>query len=161
MNWITDRVPTREEAAVNGNVLIPRRTIGWTFANYKDISVGQPWLSPFAKESPPPQPEPFVVRCYSADDRPSVKGNGFDGLEIGGYREEAEEFISWVNARLSQVTLAPPEPEPRKVVQIAVCNATDKTYLCLYAVCNDGTAWAHFPALDGTPWHQLPPIPQP
>jgi hypothetical protein len=48
-----------------------------------------------------PSPEPFVVRHYSADERPSIKGNGFDGLEIGEDREEAEEFISWVNARLA------------------------------------------------------------
>lgn len=38
--------------------------------------------------------EPFVVKHYSADERPTLKGNGFDGLEIGETREEAEEFIT-------------------------------------------------------------------
>jgi hypothetical protein len=46
-----------------------------------------------------PQPEPFVVKHYTADLRPTIKGNGFDGLEIGISREEAEEFVAWVNAR--------------------------------------------------------------
>lgn len=41
--------------------------------------------------------EPFVVRHYSSDERPTIKGNGFDGLEIGETREEAEEFIAFVN----------------------------------------------------------------
>ena len=50
--------------------------------------------------------EPFVVKHYSGDERPSIKGNGFDGLEIGEDREEAEAFISWVNARLAVPTEA-------------------------------------------------------
>ena len=43
---------------------------------------------------------PFVVRHYTDDERPSIKGNGFDGLEVGEDRQEAEEFIAWINARL-------------------------------------------------------------
>lgn len=43
---------------------------------------------------------PFVVRHYSDDERPSIKGNGFDGLEVGEDRQEAEEFIARINARL-------------------------------------------------------------
>lgn len=41
--------------------------------------------------------EKFVVKHYSNDAHPSIKGNGFDGLVIGNYREEAEEFINFVN----------------------------------------------------------------
>jgi hypothetical protein len=41
--------------------------------------------------------EPFVVRHYATESRPIIKGNGFDGLEIGEERTEAEEFIAWVN----------------------------------------------------------------
>lgn len=41
--------------------------------------------------------EPFVVKHYSADERPTLKGNGFDGLEIGETREEAEAFVARVN----------------------------------------------------------------
>lgn len=49
--------------------------------------------------------EKFVVRHYVGDERPIIKGNGFDGLEIGSSREEAEEFIAWVNARLPSIAL--------------------------------------------------------
>lgn len=41
--------------------------------------------------------ENFVVKHYHGDDRPTIKGNYFDGLEIGEDREEAEEFIKFVN----------------------------------------------------------------
>lgn len=41
--------------------------------------------------------EPFVVRHYSEDERPSIKGNGFDGLSIGEERWEAEQFVEFVN----------------------------------------------------------------
>jgi hypothetical protein len=47
------------------------------------------------------QPELFVVRHYGDDERPIIKGNGFDGLTIGEDREEAEQFVAWVNARLA------------------------------------------------------------
>jgi hypothetical protein len=57
-----------------------------------------------------PRPEPFVIKHYTADLRPTIKGNGFDGLEIGESREEAEEFVAWVNARIAAAPAAPPEP---------------------------------------------------
>jgi hypothetical protein len=47
------------------------------------------------------QPELFVVRHYGDDEKPCIKGNGFDGLTIGEDREEAEQFVAWVNARLA------------------------------------------------------------
>jgi hypothetical protein len=47
--------------------------------------------------------QPFVVKYYSADERPTIKGNGFDGLEIAQTRGEAEQFIEWVNARLAEL----------------------------------------------------------
>jgi hypothetical protein len=50
---------------------------------------------------------PFVVRHYTNDERPSIKGNGFDGLEIGEDRQEAEEFIAWINKRICRT------PPPR------------------------------------------------
>jgi hypothetical protein len=61
------------------------------------------------KNTPQPKPEQefFVVKHYSADERPTIKGNGFDGLEVGTDREDAEEFIKWVNARIS----TPPKRE--------------------------------------------------
>lgn len=45
--------------------------------------------------------EPFVVKHYIADERPTIKGNGFDGLEIGEDREEAERFVAFVNAAVA------------------------------------------------------------
>jgi hypothetical protein len=44
---------------------------------------------------------PFVVKHYESDERPTIKGNGFDGLEVGETREEAQEFVDFVNAHLS------------------------------------------------------------
>lgn len=46
--------------------------------------------------------EKFVVKQYSSDSRPTIKGNGFDGLEVGETREEAEEFALWINHRLAE-----------------------------------------------------------
>jgi hypothetical protein len=62
--------------------------------------------------------EQFVVRHYSSDAHPSIKGNGFDGLVLGENREEAQEFIGWINARLSAPTPAPvPVGEPATDLQ--------------------------------------------
>jgi hypothetical protein len=44
--------------------------------------------------------EPFVLKHYAGEERPTLKGNGFDGLEIGGDRDEAQKFVDWVNARI-------------------------------------------------------------
>jgi len=44
--------------------------------------------------------EPFVVRHYAGESHPSIKGNGFDGLTVGNDREEAEQFITWINQRM-------------------------------------------------------------
>lgn len=41
--------------------------------------------------------EPFTIKHYSEDERPTIKGNGFDGLEVGSDRQEAEEFVEFVN----------------------------------------------------------------
>ena len=48
------------------------------------------------------QMQPFVVRHYIEDERPTIKGNGFDGLEIGEDREEAEAFVAWINEKLAR-----------------------------------------------------------
>lgn len=44
--------------------------------------------------------EDFVVKHYTTEERPVIKGNGFDGLEVGTDREEAEIFIKWVNGHI-------------------------------------------------------------
>jgi hypothetical protein len=50
----------------------------------------------------PTNAEPFVVRHYTEDRFPLIKGNGFDGLQVGKDREEAEEFVAWINERISR-----------------------------------------------------------
>jgi hypothetical protein len=45
----------------------------------------------------------FVVKHYASEERPMIKGNGFDGLEIGDDREEAEVFVAWVNNKLREL----------------------------------------------------------
>ncbi len=58
-----------------------------------------------------PHVEPFVVKHYAADERPTIKGNGFDGLEVGTDREDAEDFVKWLNERLPVKATAPLFPE--------------------------------------------------
>lgn len=55
--------------------------------------------------------ERFIVNHYVGDERPSIKGNGFDGLAVGETREEAEEFVAWLNEHLSSKSAAPAEPD--------------------------------------------------
>jgi hypothetical protein len=67
--------------------------------------------------------EPFVVKQYNDDPHPSIKGNGFDGLTLGDYRDEAETFVNWINERLTAPqsetpaggTAKVPERETRRV----------------------------------------------
>jgi hypothetical protein len=42
----------------------------------------------------------FVVKHYTEDEGPTIKGNGFDGLRVGEDREEAEEFVGYVNSAM-------------------------------------------------------------
>jgi hypothetical protein len=176
-DWITNRLPTAADADDDGDVRIPlsvdaamngpeHGVVGlyWTYSHHGLIVPGQPWWSEKAAANPTPapapsHPEPFVVRRYSTDARPFIRGNGFDGLELGEDLEEADKFISWINARLS--LLAPASAPTRKVVQIAVESpATQGDYAYIYALCNDGTILFHGVGTD-QPWRQLPPIPQP
>ena len=39
----------------------------------------------------------FIVKHYESDANPTIKGNGFDGLIVGDNREDAEEFINFIN----------------------------------------------------------------
>lgn len=41
--------------------------------------------------------EKFVVKHYVDEAHPSIKGFGFDGLVVGEYREEADDFIGFIN----------------------------------------------------------------
>lgn len=48
--------------------------------------------------------EQFVVKHYSEDERPTIKGNGFDGLEVGTDRDEAQGFVDFVNSYRPDIT---------------------------------------------------------
>jgi hypothetical protein len=171
-DWITHRLPTEADADDDGDVKVPysietlTKGPGYSY-NYLHYSIavpGQPWWSEeaAANASPAPapsHPEPFDVRRFSTDARPFIRGNGFDGLELGENLEEANKFISWINARLS--LLAPASAPTRKVVQIAIESPpTEDNHSYIYALCNDSTIHFHAPGTDA-PWQQLPPIPQP
>ena len=46
----------------------------------------------------------FIVKHYSSDEYPCIKGNGFDGTTVGDDREDAEEFIDFINEIIQQLT---------------------------------------------------------
>ena len=46
--------------------------------------------------------EQFIVKHYSEDERPTLKGHGFDGLVIGDDRQEAQDFVDYLNTILRQ-----------------------------------------------------------
>ena len=168
-DWITHRLPTAADAGDDGDVQIPETpneppsedlTCNWQ--HWSLVVPGQPWWSvkAAANASPAPapfHPEPFDVRRFSTDARPFIRGNGFDGLELGENLEEANKFISWINARLS--LLAPASAPTRKVVQIAVTPNTPEKKTTLYALCSDSTIW--WISDCSAFWTQIPPIPQP
>jgi len=49
--------------------------------------------------------EKFIVKHYSSDKHPSIKGNGFDGTLVGDDREDAEEFIGFVNDLIETIKI--------------------------------------------------------
>jgi hypothetical protein len=65
-----------------------------------------------------PALEPFVVRHYTEDSNPTIKGNGFDGLVLGEDLTEAEEFVNWVNTALN----LNPTPDLTKATE-TICKA--------------------------------------
>lgn len=50
--------------------------------------------------------ERFTIKQYNTNERPIIKGFGFDGLSLGDEREEAEEFISFINIILDKSDLS-------------------------------------------------------
>lgn len=85
---------------------------GWKWASRKridqikadkffDVEERQVFTSPLPTIAQQEAGEPFVVRHYTEDEGPIIKGNGFDGLRIGNDREEAQAFIDWINSRIA------------------------------------------------------------
>lgn len=62
----------------------------------------------------PKKIERFVVKHYGDTPHPIIKGNGFDGLVIGDYREEAEDFIRWVNDLVDELNERRVEEKERR-----------------------------------------------
>jgi hypothetical protein len=69
--------------------------------------------APHRADTRPFAREPFIVKHYAATERPIIKGNGFDGLEVGQDREEAEEFVRWLNDALGVAAVCSDEAEER------------------------------------------------
>lgn len=67
--------------------------------------------------------EPFVVKHYQCESRPILKGNGFDGLEIGTEREEAEEFVSFINALRAKLHAAEADLRAMKTMDDNQCRS--------------------------------------
>jgi len=93
-----------------------------------------------------PAPHPFVVKHYIYEDRPTIKGNGFDGLEIGVDRKDAEEFIEWVNARISTQCTTRPQQEPFGYFRADAfgwtdCAETDENAKALYEYPFESRQW--------------------
>jgi hypothetical protein len=94
--------------------------------------------------------EKFVVKYYNEEAHPSIKGNGFDGLVVGDYREEAERFIAFVNKLITEQEIAEskaPTTEQRDEIICPTCKVPrdhiaysklENKYKCIY--CN--TTWA-------------------
>ena len=70
----------------------------------------------------------FVVKHYASDKYPSIKGNGFDGLQIGEDREEAEAFINFVNKLTG--TLPKARTDCKNCLAIPVCRCTPGDASC-------------------------------
>ena len=65
--------------------------------------------------------EHFTVKHYIGDSRPTLKGNGFDGLEVGRTREDAQDFVTFLNAAIREAAVRasaqmPKDDEPGSLV---------------------------------------------
>jgi hypothetical protein len=77
MNWCTWRVPLREDANEDEQVLVPSEiSHGFEFKDYEHIALGEPWAKPLraeplAKESPAaaPGPEPRKITQIAVSNR--------------------------------------------------------------------------------------------
>ena len=98
-----------------------------------------------------PEQELFVVKHYSSDERPTIKGNGFDGLEVGTDREDAEEFIAWVNARISTPPQRKPDQEP-----VAWRSWNDKDKFGFWDTKAEAESWCDLD-FDSEPLYTTPP----
>ena len=94
---------------MSDNITLPRaaqQALDWLYENdiVHPTKVSQDLRTALEQQQAEPV-WPFVVKHYIGERRPSIKGNGFDGLEVGANREDAEEFVAWVNAHI----IAPPQ----------------------------------------------------
>jgi hypothetical protein len=101
-----DGVPTEVESALCGAVVRAREWL-------EELEATKELFAAHAASSAIEPCAPFVVRHYSDDPHPSLKGNGFDGLTLGDYRDEAEAFVKWINERIAA---APSHEQPLNAV---------------------------------------------
>jgi hypothetical protein len=73
--WITDRLPTQEDAPY-GNVLVSGRyTVGE--CNIEDVALGDPWMP-----MPAPKPKRWTVQCDLTGTYFSIMCNGVHNLSL-------------------------------------------------------------------------------
>lgn len=53
--------------------------------------------------------EKFIVKHYAGQAHPIVKGNGFDGIVLGESKEEAQDFVDFINKQLSAKQTTTPQ----------------------------------------------------
>lgn len=72
--------------------------------------------------------EKFIIKHYADTPHPIIKGNGFDGTVIGDFRDEAEDFINFVN-ELVEHRNSHTNDENSNSAELACpkCGKTDKT----------------------------------
>jgi hypothetical protein len=116
LDWIKDAtvVLSHTSSAIQGGIGAEAEGVGGCSVAVEDA------LRQAIEQSQKQEPVAFVVKHYVNDDRPSIKGNGFDGLEIGYTREEADEFIAWVNTHI----IASPQRQPLTDEEIAKIAST-------------------------------------
>ena len=85
-------------------------------------------LAAVAVQGEPQLVEPFVVKYYTDDRYPSIKGNGWDGLRVGDDRDEAEEFVKWLNGRLAAAQPARQGEQRKPLSKILAEARASETY---------------------------------
>ena len=70
--------------------------------------------------------EKFIIKKYINDGRSAIKGNGFDELEIGNVRIEAEKFVDFLNKLVENFNIT---KEENKLIDLTVKEIQEKKRL--------------------------------
>lgn len=148
--WITDRVPTAEDAETDGCVITTgnSRFSSWSYDCWQDVKLGTPWLA----YSPPRKPEKEIIHQQTTtkpEELSWVPGELPDSVSIFVEPFNPDQF-QW---KPRSKSLA------RKFVSIAANTLGSGDFYVLYAVADDGTAWRYEAWRHEDKWKQLPALP--